>query len=201
MKSMILSVLLACCVLPALAGDKPPGKNIKAIEALLEKGKAKELRDLGAPAIPALAALFKQKKYREIILPILAVSKTKLARTTIEEALAVENDDDWVFWQARALGLIKHAESRTVLLARIKQIKAGEPQGLGVLFGGGSDCAHFALIWALARLEGKDFGTSWLSKDDMGEYMLSGPLSANDLDACIVWWREHRKTLDNGKKK
>jgi hypothetical protein len=54
----------------------------------------------------------------------------------------------------------------------------------------------FAVIWALGRIEGREFGTSWLEKDGTGDYKLSGPLDARDLAACLEWWRAHKKTLD-----
>jgi hypothetical protein len=194
-------------VLPlcAFAGDKALAIDMKAVEALLRENKAKEIRALGDKAIPALAELFQRRKYVPQILPILANSKSKLARITLEQAMRAEDDNDWIFWQARALGLLKHAESKPALLATLPRLKkrlaeldrktTDEPDGLGVLLGGSSDCAFFAVIWAIGRIEGKEFGTSWLEKDDTGDYKLSGPLDARDMASCIEWWREYKKTL------
>ncbi len=199
-----------CFLTCAAGGDKPSPKEIQAIGEMLKKQQTKEVRARGDKAIPAVVELFKQGKHRTEILPILANSRVKLARTTIEDALRVEDDKDWIFWQSRALGLLKDPESKPVLLATIKRVNEllkslgdretppDEPNGLGVMVGGSTDCAHFALIWALGRIEGKEFGTSWLDKDDKGDYKFSGPLNLHDVSACILWWREYKKAL--GKK-
>src|SRR5262249_16277921 len=131
--------------------------------------------------------------------------QSKVARKTLEQAVRAEDDNDWLFWQARSIGLLKNAESKSALLATLPRLKKrlaeldrktiDEPDGLGVLFGGSCDCAFFSVIWALGRIEGKEFGTSWLEKDGTGDYMLSGPLDARGLAACIEWWREYKKIL------
>jgi hypothetical protein len=202
-----ITIVCVFLVLPlvGLAADKTQAKDVDAVEALLRENKEKEVRALGDKAIPPLAELFKGRKYMPQILPILANSKSKLARTTLEQAVRAEDDNDWLFWQARALGLLKHAESKPALLATLPRLKRcladldrktiDEPDGLGVLFGGSSDCAFFSVIWTLGRIEGKEFGTSWLEKDETGDYKLSGSLDARDLAACIEWWREYKKTL------
>jgi hypothetical protein len=201
-------LVLDCCLLaPAWAGGPPSSKDEAAIRVMVEKEQTKELRALGDRAVPVLVELFKQGKHRPTILPLLANSKTKLARTAIEEALRTEEDNDWIFWEARALGLLNDTASKPVLLATIQRVNErlkalgeretppDEPNGLGVMLGGTTDCAHFALIWALGRLEGKSFVKSWVEKDKRGDYTLSGPLSLDEVSACILWWREYKKTL------
>src|SRR5262245_23137015 len=94
----------------AFAGDKTQAIDARAVEALLRKNKAKEVRALGDKAIPALAELFKAGKHFPQVLQILANSNSKLARTTIEQAVRAEKDNDSLFWQARALGLQKNPE-------------------------------------------------------------------------------------------
>lgn len=206
----LLPVLLVCCFAATRAwgGDKASPQEFQAIETLLEKQDAAGLRTLGDKAIPALAHLLKQGKHQAQILPILLSSQTKPARTALEQALAAEEHNDWIYWQARALGLLKHPESKPVLLKTIRRVTeqtkalggrgtpADEPNPLGVMFGGSTDCAQFALIWALGRIEGKEFGTSWLTRDPGGEYMLAGSLDLNDLCACLEWWRGYKKTIE-----
>jgi hypothetical protein len=208
---MMKTIAIVCgfLILPlyAFAGDKTQAKDVTAVEALLRENKAKEVRALGDKAIPALVELFKARKHLPQVLPILANSKSKQARTAIEQAVRAEDDNDSLFWQARALGLLKNAESKPALLAALPRLKRrlaeldrksiDEPDGLGVLLGGSSDCAFFSVIWALARIEGKEFGTSWLEKDEASDYKLSGPLDARDLASCIEWWREYKKMLDS----
>src|SRR5579883_1305890 len=121
MFSQLLLVVMCLDQGAALCGPGEGPPSPAEIEALLDRGQAPQVRDLGERAIPALVEIFKQRKHRTDILPILANSKTKLARTAIEAALRGEDDFDQVFWQARALGLIRSAESKPVLLATIKR--------------------------------------------------------------------------------
>jgi hypothetical protein len=202
-----ITIVCGLLVLPlcAFAGDKPEAIDVDAVDALLRENKAKGVRALGDKAIPALAELFKARKHLRQILPILANSHSRVARTTLEQAVRAKDDNDWLFWQARAIGLLKNAESKSALLATLPRLKKrlaeldrktiDEPDGLGVLLGGSCDCAFFSVIWALGRIEGKEFGTSWLEKDGTGDYKLSDPLDARDVAACIEWWREYKKTL------
>jgi hypothetical protein len=209
--SRLLTILCGALLLavPVSAGDEP--KDLEAIGKLLKKEKAAEIRELDDKAIPALAAFLKKQQHIPLILPILANSKSKLARTAIEDALRTEDSTDWIYWEARALGLIKSPESKAVLLATIQRVNKrlaelgkrdsppDEPNGMGVLFGGSTDCAHFGLIWALSRIEGKEFVKGWLEKDERGDYKLGGLLDSNEMVACIEWWRGYKKTL--GKEK
>jgi len=207
-RPLLAVLVLDCCLLThASAGDKPSAKDIQAMRIMLEKQQKKEIRALGDKAIPALVELFKQKKHRPHILPILANMKTKLARTAIEKALAVEEDNDWIYWEARALGSLKDPASKPVLLATIKKMiertkslgerepPPDEPSWLGVMLGGGSDGAFFAAIWALGRIEGKEFGKSMLDKDHLGDCKFSGSMDGKDVAACIQWWHEYKKEV------
>ena len=208
-----ISILVAFLVVVgtssrALTGDAR--KDIDAIDTMLKKRQMKEVRALGDKAIPALVQLYTRDRHRPEILMLFANSKSKEARRAIEESLKTESDYDWIYWQARTLGLISNPESKPVLLVAIQRVIARQkelgdrgapfdgPNPLGVLFGGSTDGAHLALIWALARLEGKDFVKSWSAKDDQGLYTLAGPLDANELNACILWWRKNKKAIITG---
>src|SRR6516165_6505513 len=113
-------LVLSLC---AFAGDKFEAMDVNAVDALLRENKARELRALGDKAIPALAELFKARKHLPQILPILANSQSRVARTTLEQAVRAKDDNDWLFWQARAIGLLKNAESKSALLATLPRLK------------------------------------------------------------------------------
>src|SRR5262249_14989308 len=122
LRRLLPVLLVCCCASGAAGGDKPSPKEIQAIEALLEKQDTLSVLALGAKARPAPAQILKQAKHQPQILPVLLSSQTKLARVAIEQALTAEEHNDWIYWQARALGLLKHADSKPVLLKTIKRV-------------------------------------------------------------------------------
>src|SRR6516162_4180306 len=115
-RSVVVILLMHLTIVaPASCGDAVSPEKFQAIEDLLANDRTKEVRALGDKAIPALADLFKRGKHRPEILPIVANSKTNLARTTIERFLRAEDDNNWIYWEARALGLLKNPDSKPVL--------------------------------------------------------------------------------------
>ena len=151
------------------------------VEQILSQDATQKLQSLGPSAIPHLVALYKDGKYRKEILPVLTQSKQPEGRRAIEEALLAETSNDEIYLMAQALGTINQQDSKPVLIKKLRGFSKSEPSLGGITFGGSSDMAHLGLIWALARLEGHQFGSAenhvWRGEDAM---------------KCLEWWRKNR---------
>src|SRR5262245_20876916 len=177
----------------AAAHERAPQDRAKQVQALAAQGKTNALRQLGEKTIPHIVALFQADKHRKTLLQVLVESKSPEARKVLEGALAAATSNDDIFMTARALGIIKHAGSKKALLDRRASFPRPEPDEGGIAFGGDTDWAHLMLIWSVARIEGQDFGG--LPARPTGEDALHCTLSAEEVTACLQWWREYRIKL------
>ncbi|MFO0966329.1 MAG: hypothetical protein U0793_12200 [Gemmataceae bacterium] len=168
----------------------------RRVAALAAQGRSDELRRLGAKALPHLAALFRENRFRATILPALVDSGSAEARKVIEEGLAASTRSEDIFMTARALGVLQRGESKEVLLKKLRTFSRAEPDEAGIAFGGDSDWAHFMLIWAVARIEGQNFGG--FKAGASGQDALRCTISVEEVNACLRWWRENRARLSKG---
>jgi len=109
------------------------------------------------PAASAyLVDTYGEQKFQSEIRPWLLSPDAPQAVRWIENHLLGTKSLTSIRNLAFALGWLGRRESRRALLKKLGGARGGPKYG-GVIFGGDSDQAHYALIWAVARLEGRTF--------------------------------------------
>lgn len=145
---LLLSVTLGCRV-----AVPPPREGSPRLE-------------INADAVSSLIHAYGEEYFEGEILPFAMNSEAAEVLRWLEADLLETRSLSRITGLAYALAAIGNPQSKQALLKKLGGARGG-PKYLGVVFGGDSDLAHFALILAVFRLEG-------------GEY--------RDFSSLMEWW-------------
>ncbi|MBI3855894.1 MAG: hypothetical protein HY293_09420 [Planctomycetes bacterium] len=121
----------------------------------LERAPGVKPPDLAA-ATPHLIRAYGEQTFRLELRPLLETAEAAEAVGRIENHLRETDRLSLIRDLAYALGALGRPESKRALLKKLGGARGGPNRG-GVIFGGSSDQAHYALIRAVAQLEGQTF--------------------------------------------
>lgn len=107
-------------------------------------------------AMAFLMDAYPKESVRSFLRTVLASTDPSPAVRWIERELRDAADMHRIRNLAYALGWLGYPESTRPILRKLGGARGGPRRG-GVIFGGDTDQAHYALIWAVSRLEGETF--------------------------------------------
>jgi len=172
------AMLRAIFVFVALLLNSPVWAVDAAPAATPEQNPASEEKplNLNTKAIPTLIALLKKGMYSPSIVPELVRHNTAEARQGLIEALAVQQHHLDVSEIAFGLGALAIAEARKPLLKALSAYPA-KISILKIPDSSSADRAKYAIIWALARLDGQK-------------------LRRSDFTDVCSWWAENHERVE-----